>query len=102
VVLLLLHTPLVDASVSVSVPPTHTADVSGEIGDDATTVRTLDAEHPPNVYVIEDVPLVIPVSEPVPETIVATAVLPLAHVPPDGKSDMVLTDPTQVKKSVPA
>jgi hypothetical protein len=80
---LLLHEPPPVKLVSVVVPPSHTCKVPVIGNGTGFTVATAVLKQPvPSVYVIVVVPLEIPVSTPVVTSIVPTAGVVLAHVPP--------------------
>jgi hypothetical protein len=89
--LLLLQLPPATASVSTVVLPTHT-EVTPVIADGlGFTVTVVVVSQPVGkVYVIVAVPGDLPVTNPVPEPIVATAVLLLAQVPPPASNKLVV------------
>ena len=88
------------ASVSVVVLPWHTDNVP-EIGASGVTVTTADAVQPAAVvYTTVVVPLVSAVTRPVPRPMVATAGVPLLHVPPGAASASVEVLPAH-KDNVP-
>jgi hypothetical protein len=89
------HVPPPVALVRVLVPPTqycNTPEIVAGIAPTDTIVVRLHVVG--NVYVISAVPVVMPVTTPLIEPTVATAVLPLAHVPPV-VLDSVIEAPTQ-------
>ena len=83
-VLLLLHAPP-PASVKVLVKPTHTVAVP-EIADGSglTVIVLVIIQPEADVYVIRGLPLATPVTTPVADATVASVILLLLHVPPDG------------------
>ena len=93
-----LHVPPPAASVSVVVLPWQTFSMP-EIGASGVTVTTAVAVQPAAVvYTIVDVPLVRPLTRPVPKPMVATAVLLLLHVPPGVASASVDVLPAQSER----
>ena len=93
-VLLLLQLPPVVGSLNVIVAPVHTG-VFEVIGNDPLIVTTIVAALPqPFVYCIVAVPGVTPLTTPLVEPTVATAVLLLLHVPPLTASANVVFAPT--------
>ena len=101
-VLLLLHLPPVLASVSVADSPTHTSVVPFIVAGKGFTVTVANAVQPvPIVNVMEAVPGETPVTIP-PASMLATAILPLAHVPlPEASlSDVVSPMQTDVVPTI--
>jgi hypothetical protein len=77
------HVPPLVAFVRVLVPPTQYCsipEIAAGIAPTDTIVVRLHVVG--NVYVISEVPVVMPVTTPLKDPTVAIAVLPLAHVPP--------------------
>jgi hypothetical protein len=62
-----------------------------------TVTVAVEKQPPDNVYVITAVPALTPVTTPVDEPTVATPVLPLVQVPPDGDELSVVVDPVQTE-----
>ena len=94
--LLLLHVPPDVASLSVVVRPWHISLMPVIAAGKGYTVSMVVIIHPVGkVYVTVEVPAERPVAMPVPEPIVATDVLLLAHVPPPG-SNKVVVAPIQI------
>ena len=78
----MLHEPPPTRSLSTVEEPTHTNAEPSIPDGDALTVTTTDAKHPePTVYLIVVVPALTPLTTPVDDTTVATAVLELLQVP---------------------
>ena len=93
--LLLLHVPPVDVVDKVMVFPMQTGEMPVIAPGKLFTVTVACTLHPVgNTYVITDVPANIPETIPV-EPIVATAVVPLIHVPPAVPSANVEEEPGQ-------
>jgi hypothetical protein len=88
----LLHVPPPVVLKSVTAPSTHIATLPPEIeaGNGFTETSAVTAQPVPNVYVIVEVPASTPVTVPVKEPTVATAVLLLAQVPPTGLAESVV------------
>lgn len=85
--------PLAD---SINVPPVHTGPLLEALVSDgkiATFTTAVSLQPVGSVYVIIEEPAVTGVTTPDPETIVATAVLPLVQDPPLVASDNVIVDP---------
>lgn len=95
VLLLLLQVPPLVALVSEILAPAHTA-VGPVIaaGAGLTVIAVVVKQPVPNVYVIVAVPANIPLTMPVPDPTLATAVLLLAHVPPPTELLNVLVVPS--------
>jgi hypothetical protein len=92
-VLALVHVPPVGVELNVVVAPVHTLIVPVMAVGCVLTVTAAAAKQPPvNVYVIFDVPELTPVTIPV-LPIVATPVLALVQVPPDGEELNVVVAP---------
>ena len=84
----LLHVPPVVVVLNAVVEPTHTEVVPVITAGNALTVITADLLQPsPEVNVIADVPLAIPVTIPEDGSTVAFVVLPEVHVPPETDVD---------------
>ena len=95
-VLPLDHVPPVVPSVNVIVEPAQNGDDAEIATGVVLTVTTVVAVQPvPREYVIIDVPDNTPVTTPVPETTVATVVVPLDQVPPVTPSVNVIVVPAQ-------
>jgi hypothetical protein len=96
VLLLLVHVPGLDASVSVEVRPTHTFVVPPIAAGNAFTVIGVVTEQPVGiVYIILGVPADTPVTMPDEAPAVACPGLLLVHVPPTVASLSVVVWPTQ-------
>jgi hypothetical protein len=93
-VLLLLHVPPLTPSVSAAVVSAHRLNGPTIAPGDGSTVTVAVLLQPPDtMYVIIVLPDDTPVSTPVDNPIVPTAVLLLPHVPPDVTSVRSVTDP---------
>lgn len=99
-VLLLLQVPPVGEGVRDVVEPTQIDDDPDNVGV-AFTVIVLVTEHVPMLYVTIEVPAATPSSDPLDEPMVATAVLPLAHEPPETEFVSVIDCATQTEAGPP-
>lgn len=101
-VLLLVHVPPVVVLASEVVVPTQpVADPVIAAGSAFTVTSVITVQPVVVVYVIADVPAATPVTIPVEVVIVALAVLPELHVPPEGVLESVVAAPTHTV-AVPA
>src|SRR5947208_3202258 len=93
---LMLQVPPVEASVSVVHAPTHILKVPPIAAGRGVTVTILLEVQPPepNEFIIVVVPAVIPVTTPVDEFTVPTAVTVLLHEPPPEDDVSVISCPT--------
>lgn len=94
-----LHVPPGDGSVSVMVDPRHTFVGPLIAAGDDETVTVVVVAHPPTVYVMVAVPNAMPLSNPLVEPIVATAVLLLAHIPPGIAFVSVVLSPAHIRST---
>ncbi|WP_345078726.1 hypothetical protein [Nemorincola caseinilytica] len=94
-VALLVHVPPVVAEDNVVVAPIHTDRVPVIVAGAAITVTIAVLMQPNLLYVILAVPAPTPVATPVDALIVATPVLLLLHVPPEGVQERELVLPSQ-------
>jgi hypothetical protein len=92
---LLLHVPPLVKSASVTVLPTHSEVPPVIPAGAAFTVIALYIRQPvPSEYVIVTVPAAIPLTIPLSEPMVATAILLLLHAPPPTPSLSIVVPPT--------
>jgi len=94
-VLLLLHVPPVVVLVNVVDAPRHTNVVPDITAGSGFTVSCIVCKQPfDNVYVIVGIPAATPVTTPDEEPTVASAGLPLVHVPPNTEFSKDAVAPT--------
>jgi hypothetical protein len=101
-VLLLDHVPPLVPSVNAVVEPTHTFVTPAINAGNGLTVTCAEITQPlADVYVMFDVPVVRPVTVPLPAPIVATDVVALFHEPPVSASVSPVVPPPAQTVSVP-
>jgi len=96
--LLTAHTPGPNASVRITLLPTHTEEVSGDIGPEATTLTVAWETQAPSVYLTMSKPAVTPVTTPaVPDTEALPVVV--LHVPPTVPTERTSVNPVHTGKN---